>query len=515
MSADRVVFESMYNSLATASSTGATQDAAPLVEAMDHLRHLLWREDQGWTSIFGGGTDHDDWALAVTLDDLKTWEKDLAEQTLGQAWLRRGLSLRQGYIWNGGVKYSDIPAGGSQGVKNLQKIIDSPQNQREFFGADARRRREARLYYSGIALYLGNDKTKTLEAIPLRQIDDQILDPGGSGRVWAYRRSWSERNLETGEVTPKKMWYFTHSAIGNRVKRIKEADKWVPVSQTERIFDLHASRLEGMAYGVPDALAAASWVKVVKGAYADGVSMQAALATFAYTVTSKTGRGATKASIEMASPTGAGSTAVVGENALQSISSAGKGYDFATLTSLLAIVATSLDVSVVHLSASPGDAGSSYSASETLDTPTKLAMSARRDIHAEFDRLILQWIGVPSPEVLFVPFSSGVEVYRSVQALILAATQAGIYNPQQLRNMVDDILGLPNGKVPDGTMLWNNEKALAKTAKINAASTPAPAPSSDEPNSSTASPAQGRGNGTGGQGSGAASDMRTDGVSDN
>lgn len=497
--------ESMFNALSMTMSMPEHAGDSNLVELYDGLRYMLQRENQGWEAIYGGGENSD--ALAIDLKLLKQWERELSELALGASWMKRGLMLRHGNIWQGGIRYGNIPAGGSQGVRDIQQYIDDKDNQREFFGHDARRRLESRLYYSGIAIYLANDKTKKIKAIPLHQITDQILDPEGRGIIWAYKREWSERDLRTGETTPRKMWYFTHAAIGHRVPYILEQGDGrtrdrTPVSQAERIFDLHANRIEGLAYGVPDSLAAASWHTVAKNAYLDGTTMTAALASFAFQVTSKTGKGASKASLELASPLPAGSTAVVGQNELQSIASAGKAYEFAKLTSLLAIIATSLDVSVVHLSAAPGDAGASYSAAESLDLPTRLAMGTRRDLHVDFNKQVLEWLGVKNPEVFYAPYESGVETYRAIQALILAA-QAGVYTPQELRDMLDDLLANPNGKVPQGVKLWNNratDEFESKLAKRTSAS-------SDD-NTSVASPTQGRGNGTGGQGGGSSNDVR-------
>jgi hypothetical protein len=509
-SSGSILLESMYNSAALAFEQADASQKPAILEMMDGLRMMLQREDQGWTPFYGG-TD-EGFQLAITLDQLKGWEKDLSELALGAAWMRRGLMLHCGYIWNGGIRYSPLSEGGSQGIKNVKKFFDDAENQQNFFGPDARRRRQSRLYYSGIVLYLGNEKTKKLTPIPLHQITDQILAPDGTGEIWAYKREWSERNLKTAKVIEKKEWIFTHRAIGHRVDKIKEAgaeETWTPVSQTERIFDMHANRLEGMAYGVPDALAAASWHKIAKNAFLDGITMTQALASFAFQVTNRSAKGGENAALQFATPQGAGQT-IVGASELRSVNSAGSSYDFQGLTPVLAIMATSLDVSVIHLSASPGDAGSSYSAAETMDLPTRLAMGTRRDMHIEFDRQVLEWMGQKDPEVFFAPFESGTETYRNIQALILAA-QAGAYSIEQLRVMIDDLLALPNGKPPTGALEFNNQKTLEIQARIAAKNAPKPAASddSDGDKSSVASPAQGRGNGSGGQdGGNASNDLR-------
>ena len=505
--AHKIQLESMFNALAETVATGGGGEGQ-LRELFDSLKFMLQREDQGWQVLQGAGSQ-DSKSLAISLDDLKNWEREISELSLGAAWMGRGFRLRYAGVFQGGIRRGNIPAGGSQGVPNIARIVNDRDNQREFFGSDAKRRLEHRFFYSGIGIFLANDKTKKLKSIPLSQITDQILDPEDRGVIWALKREWTERDLTTGKTTERKAWIFTNDAIGNRVKKIKEeGSEDVEVLQNERLFIAQPTRLDGMAYGTPDALAAASWHHIARSAFLDGVSLSAALAQFAYTVSSKSGRGAAKASVELASPVPAGSTAVIGQNELQAVAGSGKAYEFSKLTSLLAVVATALDVSVIHLSSAPGDAGSSYSASETLDLPQKQTMSARRDVHIGLEVQVLKWLGVKEPDVSFVPYGSGAETYRAVQAYILAAVQAGIYSPQELRDQIDDLFAFPNGVVPDGTMPWNNIHAEQERAEMGAKVSAA-----NSANTSVASPAQGRSNGSGGQ-SGAANDLRTDGVSD-
>lgn len=498
MTNQRLLIETVTEALSEMKAQSSGRDTV-VTEAFNKIAAILKAEDKGWTPLFGSGDEDERYGLR--LEDLKEWSRKIRESMVGAPWLKRGYGLRSSYIWQNGIRYPNLPEP-TRGKRNIRDIINRAGNQIHFFSKEARKRREGRLYSDGIALWLGNETTKDLEALPLGQITDQLLDPDGLGLIWAYRREWQERNLATGEKEPRVQWYFTDQFKDKRPKggKIKHGEKDEPVSATHVIFDQHANRQDGLAYGAPDALAAWVWNQYVRDGYMDGRTMQQALATIAYKATSKTATGAQNASIQYASPQGAGSTAVLGQNDLTPMATAGRGYDFSSMRELLATVATALDVSVIHLSANPADSGSSYGSALTLDLPTRLAMEARRDEHVELDKRVLRWMGLEEPEVAFKPYDSGEELYRAAQALILEA-QAGVYAPQELRDMLDDLHGRPNGKVPDGTLPWNNTKSAPAQAGGGASAEPPQA----------ASPAQGRSNGTGGQqGGNATNDLRDD-----
>ncbi len=489
---------------------------AHVKEAFDKARAMLGRDDQGW-QVFRGGNGNLDDQYGLRLDDLKQWGGKIHEAVVAAPWIGAGFRRRAHYIWQNGIRYGNIPGKGAQGKKNIQRLIDQPGNQFHFFSKTARRKREELLYAEGVAFWIGNEKTKELESIPLRQIVDTLLEPHGLGYAWAYLRKWSEYNLSTGEWVDKERWYFTDRWVKNRVANIKTkgSNDAIEVDQDHVIFDMHANATTGLVYGSPDALAAWIWNGIARDATMDGRSMQQALTTFALKATTPSKDSGQDAAIKLATTQGAGNTAITGATDLVPLSSAGKGYDFASIRFLVAIVAAALDISVIHLTANPGDAGSSYGSAQTLDLPTRLAMEARRDDHVELDTRVLVWMGVEEPEVGFVPYQSGEETYRASQALILEYA-ADVYTRQELRDQLDDLHGRPNGTVPeetDGPAIVKARLLAAIEAKNAAAaakaSADAAAKAADAAPKQAASPAQGQSNGTGGQ-SGAANDIRRD-----
>lgn len=491
-------------------------DSTVLKEAYQQVAAILGREDVGWSTVFGSGAGPGG-QFGLILLDLWAWGWKIRESIVAAPWIGRGFRLRANYIWQNGIRYGNIPGaeGGVQGKKNIKKIIDLPKNQKSFFGTSARRQREEKLYSEGVALWIGDDRTKTLESIPLWQISDQMLDPDGLGDIIAYRRQWTYRDLATGEISQNIEWYFTDEYAHLRVDAINVGGVYEPVAQHHTIFDQHANRPAGLAYGAPDAVAAFIWNGIARDATMDGRAMTKALATFALKASVKTKTAGEQGAITLASPHGAGSTFVAGQaNDLVPMATAGKAYDFESIQFLVAIVAAALDVSVIHLTSNPGAAGSSYGSAQTLDPPTRLAMQSRRDEHVELDKRVLRWMGIDNPDVAFIPYDAGEETYRSVQTLAMLQDH-DIYTRQEIRDKTDDMLGIPNGSVPTDA---NREsvrlaKAMAKIPGAEVATTDTTkAPSGTTKTTTTpqvASPNQGRSNGTGGQtGGNASNDLR-------
>ncbi|KZE41351.1 hypothetical protein [Microbacterium sp. T32] len=508
MSAQNAVLVEISEAIAEASALGTEEGAravAVLTESYDRMRSILAREDKGWVRLYDRGADSQ---FGLRLQDLKDWGRKLEESVPGAPWIGRGFRVRANFILKDGIQHGGIPAGGSQGVPDIQKYVDDPQNQENYFGPAARRKREHNLYTQGIAFWILDERTKKIEAIPLRQITSELMHPDGIGVVWAYLREWTHVNLETGESFPLKMWYFTDLAKDNRSLTVTSADKSekIPVAQTHVIFAQHANPVGGLAYGTPDALAAWIWNGIARDAYMDGRSVTEALTRFALKATAKNKPAADNVAMQYATAHTAGGMAVVGgANDIQVLQGAQKGYEFNSLRPLLAVIATALDIPTTVLTSDTGD--DSYASISSLDLPTRLAMQARRDEHIAFEKRVLAALGAPNATVSFVPFDTGEEVYRLVQAAILDYQQDTITR-QQLADRIADIYGRPHANVPSEDQ---RPSVLLAKAMAKAAPKPAPAAGASSGNTSVASPAQGRSNGTGGQqGGNASNDIRRD-----
>lgn len=439
----------------SARNDGLSASNSHLKEQLSQVMAMLRAEDRDWLSLIGRGEfEHD----GFSLDDLKEWSVKINESRYGNPHIGRGFRARASYIWKDGIRYRNVP---SKGVKNVQKYIDLPLNQEQFFGADARRKREACLFSDSIAIYFGEDSKKTLRAIPLHEITADVRNPDYADEIWGYRRTWERFNFKTGKSETQNEWVMTDRFAGLRPTHIGKNNERYPVAKGKTAFDLVANGAVGFAYGAPDALAAVIWSKIVRDLYMDGVTMTHALATFAFKSTHTSEKGRDNAQLALADGVTPGSTAQVGGvNDLVPMSSAGKGYDFDSFRGVIAIVATSLDVSVIALTSDPGTAGSSYGSAQVLDLPTRLAMESRREEHIALDERVLRWMGAENAEAFFIAYDDATEGLRRLQA-ILIKWGTGLYEPKELKAEIEDE-PIERVTVPTGVMLPNNEKSLAR-----------------------------------------------------
>lgn len=388
--------------------------------------------------------------------------------------VRGGLELLTSYTWDGGIHYGLPPIverrenqRGRQSVadlapKMLRDRINHPTNQRNYFRQAARNRQTMALYCDGQPFYVGDDVDYTLRAIPITEITADYRNPDHGDEVWAYRRSWW-RQVGVGNPQEKVEWIFANGFIDKRTKTISYNGKREPVSQTKRMFTSSPNRPDGWAYGVPDALGGVAWVEKYKDALIQGKKMADAMAKLWGTMKVGDQKGA-NAAAALLRQMGDEKVGIVGPNgAIASLGTAGQGYDYAKSIDLLAAFAAHIGVSVVALSANPATAGGSYGASKALDLPEQKRTNKRRQFHIDLDREILVWMGAsPDIDIWFKPLEDESELYRRDQRIALR-TGTGLFDGQESKEMFADADGRTTiGPVPEGWLLPNNEKSLAR-----------------------------------------------------
>lgn len=478
-----------------------------LAEDLNRVQNMLKIEDAGWAK---GDTGPDG---GMTREQISDWAGQIREAVVGNPWVKTGIRLRNSYIFqDGGIRYEGIPAttDGRRKDKNVQELVDNPINQKHFFSQSAHKERETANYTDGNVYYLGDNTSFELEHVPFEQITAEYRNPESPSQIWAYRREWTP-----GGATEKKLaWYFTdvywskgQDDSGGRLKSLKIANEAQAVDTGKTIFDGRVNTQLGWSFGIPDAISALIWARVYTEFMTNGKIMTDALAQFAFQAAMKTGKGQNAAGLQLATPKRPGATVVTGgADQLVPLSSAGKGYDFGSGVALLAAVATSIGVSVIHLSADPGTAGGSYGSASTLDLPTLLATQDRRDWHVEFDLRVLRWMGASDATASFRPLTDPTNILRLMQAL-LAAWNAGLYKGDEAREQSDAILGLKPGKAPEGIMLPNNTN-FVNTVTNDGQDLGDGADGGDD--TKTKAPGTGKGQSTGAGNTPKSNDMRTD-----
>ena len=132
---------------------------------------------------------------------------------------------------------------------------------------------------------------------------------------------------------------------------------------------------------------------------------------------------------------GAGGIAGIGTgNDLTALATAGKSYDFDALRPVAAMVATSLEVSVIHLLSDPGAAGSSYGSAQNLDLPTKRAVVNRQDLWGAFFERIVEYATGERVQVTF-PTLDDPDPYREMQVVALG-WNTGLLHKDEARSRV-------------------------------------------------------------------------------
>lgn len=481
------------------------EEHVTLAEDLKRVQTMFKIEDAGWAE---GGTGADG---GMTREQISKWSGQIREAVVGNPWVKTGIRLRNSYIFqDGGIRYKGIPdkTDGRSKTPNIQEFVDNPINQKHFFSQAAHKERETANYTDGNVYYLGDNVTRELEFVPFEQITAEYRNPESTTQVWAYRREWTPG----GQTEKKVAWYFTDvywekgvDTTGKRLSTIERNGEQESVDTGKTIFDGRVNTQLGWSFGVPDAVSGLIWARVYSEFMTNGKIMTDALAQFAFQAAMKTGKGQSVAGLQLAQPKRAGATVVTGgADQLVPLSSAGKGYDFASGVAILAAVATSIGVSVIHLSADPGTAGGSYGSASTLDLPTLLATEDRRDWHVEFDLRVLRWMGADEATAYFRPLTDPTNVLRLVQAL-LAAWNAGLYDGDDMREQIDAAMGLEPGKAPQGVMLPNNTKFVNTTTNDGQ---DLEKPGGDD--TKTKAPGTGKGKSTGAGNTPKSNDLRTD-----
>jgi hypothetical protein len=334
--------------------------------------------------------------------------------TIKSPLLRRGLSLRTGYIWGQGVQISARATGerGQDVNAVIQKFLTDAGNRRTFTGDQAHEELERALYSDGnvfLALFTsprtGRVQVRTL---PWDEITDVITNPEDRSEPWFFRREWwQEERTSSGVVQKPRVAYYPALGYNPRVKpRRLSFPYYGDAAMSEVFWDAPVYHVKvngqlGWKFGLPDSYAAIDWARAYKDFLTDWATLIKALSRFAWRLTSKGSKQA-QARQAMATapatdrysgePQRAGATALMTPDMmLEAIPKSGATIDSESGRPLAAMVAAALDVPVTMLLGDPGTTGARATA-ETLDTPTERSMELRRSVWGEAKRQILDYV---------------------------------------------------------------------------------------------------------------------------
>ncbi len=383
---------------------------------------MLAFEDKGWNAL--GSVELTD---AFQLDQLQRAADIIRETSEANPLLKRGCGLRTSYIFGRGVSFSEQPP-------RIRKVMMDQQNMDVLFSPEAQVINERSHFTDGQFFILGHITTKKLQRIPFNEITAVVTDPDDPELIRYYRRSWTRYEQELNSTTPKavamNVWYpaDTYEPLGGKFASTIQNQR---VDRSMRMIASRVNRRAGQIWGVPDAFPALPWAHAYNDYLKDGSRMLKALSMFAWQLKSKSKAGATAAAATIATPTQAGSTAVMGDGMeLSSMPRSGSTVDLTNGRPLGSMVASALEVSVVALLSDPGTSGA-YGTAQTLDVPTVKAMEARQQVWTMFYRRVFKFLGA-NMDTLQInwPKIETEPSQRMTQALALAYESGALWDDE-------------------------------------------------------------------------------------
>ena len=313
--------------------------------------------------------------------------------------IKRGLGLRSAYVWGSGVEITARANGREAGEQDVQAVVNAfltdPGNQRAVTGPEARDQLETfGLGTEGevflVCFTLPVTGQVSVRTISPDEIADVVCNPDDASEPWFYLRRWTEDRFDTATATHKisqREQFYPCIDYQPKFRPAKLGP--IPVKWDSPVLHVAVNRPRGWKRGIPDSYAAIDWARGYKEFLEDWARLMKSLSRYAWKATVP-GKAAGQARAKIAQapgvneitgqPNAAGATVILSpEAALEAISKSGATIDAESGRPLAMMVASALAVPVTMLLADPGQVGARATA-ETLDRPTELEMTQRRDL---------------------------------------------------------------------------------------------------------------------------------------
>lgn len=385
---------------------------AEMTESMQLLEQQMY--EPGWQRMTADGEQE------FSRDGLRQITAVCRIMAIKNPLIKRGLSLRQSYIWGQGV---EITARDPKINDVIQRFLDD--NVSTFSGAQARTKLDRAIHTDGnvfIALFTQPLAGRVqVRSIPWDEMTKVITNPEDKQEPWYYRREWWSETVDPrsgGVVTSRQSRYYPALGYQPRVRprtlnyAIYGDGGDIQVQWDAPVCHIKVNENLHDEWGIPDVYTAVDWALAYKDFLTDWATLVKSLSRFAWRLTapgSKQAQARAKLSMAPGIDPVTGEFRHTGATALQSpgqtleaIPKSGATIDSESGRPLAAMVAAALDLPVTMLLGDPGVTGARATA-ETLDTPTERAMDARRAIWSEAINAILQYVvaqSVKAPEGL-------------------------------------------------------------------------------------------------------------------
>lgn len=350
----------------------------------------LAMEDNGWAKIGQWGDQE------FSREGLRTASKLSRVMAVANPLIKRGLNVRNAYIFGGGYQIKGREAKVNEVV---QRLMEDEGNQRAVFGEQATEENERALGTDGNVFIAAFANPTTgyvrVRTVGFDEVEDIVTNPQDKDDPWFYLRNYTSSTLNRDGTTTDVLVREYHPAMGFYPAAKPKAIGGIPVVWDVPMLHVKVNALDGWKFGVGDAYAALPWARTYRDFLADWATLVKALSQFAFKLSggdpSKSDQLRQAIARATQGDTPAGSTAVMDANThMEAIPKTGATIDSESGKPLAAMVAAAMGIPVTVLLGDPGQTGA-RAVAETLDKPTVFEMNQRRRVWEQAFRKIIDF----------------------------------------------------------------------------------------------------------------------------
>lgn len=392
-------------------------------------------DTKGWEKINGYETDG-----TLTLRVCQEWAKE-NRQLLLNPLIKRGIRIRVSYVFGEGLIID--------GAKTGQKAKFIKDNAKTLFSSQAYAELETALATDGQFFLLLERATKTVIRVPLSEITNVMVKSNDKEKVLFIQRTWREDKTQfnseiTSTVTEaKKMWYPVIDLDPKIKTKAGRKIAGVDVDYTCAMMHISVNKQIGWVYGIPDIQSVVFWVKAYKEYLENNYTLVRALAAFAFKVMNSTQQSQKRAGVKLAGATpidpNTGRLATTGHSVnlepgqdLVAVNKAGAHVDFKAGQPLAAMIASGMDVNLVHLLSDPSIG--QYGSADVMDVPQLKSMATRQEVYKAAFTDVMEYFGVKGITLTFPPIQSEA-LLRVIQAIVQAASTNTLHE-EEIRDII-------------------------------------------------------------------------------
>ena len=370
-----------------------------LEEAHSQLQQLR-NEDRGWESLTGGSEP-----MSMSHEQLVQEANLVRAFSTMNPLMKRGKTIRAGYVFSGGVKIMGRDNGKTVGHQNIEAVIrdlvEDERNEEAVFGSSANEFIENDLFDDG-NVFLGHWVNPLTGKIQVRQIRfDEVTriykKPGDSMVPWFYLREWTEHDPQTNQSIQKRAWYphmryqpFEQHKTLEGHPILWPGNDYPGYGSGAGIYHIKVNPVgRDRTWGIGDGYAAMPWAKAYKEFLEDWADLMKSLSRISWHFQDGGNQAQLQQAAYAAQYGGAGGTSY-GTMEVKAPSTQGARFDANSGRPVASMIGAALGLQVTVLTSDPGPDGS-RAVAETLDEPQQQMFAARQQLHTDYYRTVCEY----------------------------------------------------------------------------------------------------------------------------